>query len=472
MKNVIAGKWYISTTIQGEVLDLPYAYKYGIYLNEVIELSPITIKNYMESLERFWKWTLSEDPNVDEEFSEYLARYKQELKDGLILEDREFRDIKSVKFPVLVLKPKTKVSIDEELSRLRVYFNWQKDKQVNLKLNKETINWDYERRRREVSKHAGYISGKINSFALERISKKDMFSNKSVKRFVATDKAFPFQYFLDLIDSANIREKLLYLLMGGTSARVSQALNLTIYDIDYDNRQVYLSDPVIDDPSQVGFLGETRRRWLKREYSIDAQNQHPHNTIQFKYPIPARPNKPLYWLNESFKEIFFQYIAEYNIYPEHLRRPRHPFFFTKKDGGRLLYRPALNKFKSDCSKLYSVIENRLEREHDTMSADKYNREIKDSKLLINIGPHGLRHMYGNYMAELFYRASLSEIPAVAEKVRLYCQYGMGHSSSKSTDVYMNARMDDVILSGEEYFVHYMRDHKYLPPLLFIKGLVA
>lgn len=472
MKNVINGKWYISTTCKGKVVDLPFATKYGRYLNETLELSPITIRNYMESLERFWKWTLAVDPEVDEDFSEYLARYKQELKDGIMIMDKESNDLKSVKFPVLTLKPKSKVSIDEEMSRLKVYFNWLKDKQVNLKLDKETINWNYERRRKEVSKHSGYISDKINSFALERIAKKDIFGSKPTKRTVATDKAFPFQFFLELIRTANLREKLLYLLMGGTSARISQALNLTIYDIDYENRQVYLSDPVVDDPSQMGFLGETRRRWLMSEYGIDAQNQHPHNTVQFKYPIPSRPNKPLYWLNESFKEMFFQYLAEYNIYPEHLRKPRHPFFFTKKDGGRLLYRPALNKFKSDCNKLYDEVQNRLEKEHNTMSLDEYNREVKDGELLMNMGPHGLRHMYGNYMAELFYRASLSEIPAVAEKIRLYCQYGMGHSSSKSTDVYMNARMDDVILSGEEYFVHYMRDHKYLPPSLFVKGLVA
>jgi hypothetical protein len=155
----------VSTTCQGKVLDLPYAVKYGRYLNKTLELSPSTIKNYMEALERFWKWTLAVQPNSDEDFSEYLARYKQELKDGIVIMDRESDELKSMKFPILVLKPKIKVSIDEDLSRLKVYFNWIDDKQINLRLDKETINWNYEKRRREVSKHSGYMSNNISSVA-------------------------------------------------------------------------------------------------------------------------------------------------------------------------------------------------------------------------------------------------------------------------------------------------------------------
>ncbi len=472
MKNIIEGKWYISTTCRGKVVDMPYSIKYGRYLNETLELSANTIKNYMGSLERFWKWTLAVEPIEEEDFSEYLARYKQELKNGIIIYDWEEDDSKSMKFPILTLKPKSKVSIDVEMSRLNGYFTWISDKQVNLGLERDTINWQYERRRKEVSRHSGYISDKINSFALERISKKNMFGSKSTKRQIQVDKAFPFQFFLDLIDTANIREKLLYLLMGGTSARISQVLNLTIEDIDYERQEVYLSDPVIDDPSQKGLLGETRRKWLMTHYKIDAQKDHPHNTILFKYPIPSTANKPLYWINESFREMFFKYIAEYSIYPVYLRSPKHPFFFTKKDGGRLLYRPALEKFKRDSRKVYLKVQKRLYIQPDTMTNEEYTIALNESNILNEVTPHSLRHMYGNYMAELFYRASLSMLPAEAERIRIYCQKGMGHSNSKSTDVYFNAKMDRVILAGETYFVHYIREHKYLPASLFIKGLAA
>lgn len=472
MKNIIDGKWYISTTCQGEVIDLPFSVKYGRYLNDTLEQSANTIKKNMGALERFWKWTLSVQPNSDEDFSEYLARYKQELKNGIIIYDRDPEDSKSMKFPVLTLKPKSKVSIDTELSSLNSYFTWIDDKKINLGLTKNTINWNYENRRRKASRHSDYISGKINSFALERISKKNMFGSKKTKRNVQTDKTFPFRYFLLLIESADIREKLLYLLMGGTSARICQALNLTIEDIDYVNKEVYLSDPVIDDPSQEGLLGKGRRNWLMSEYGIDAQNDSPHNNVLFKYHIPSVANKPLYWLNESFREMFFELLVEYNIYPMHLRNPRHPFFFTKKDGGRLLYRSALNKFKKNSYKLYEQIQSELVVQPLNMSNKEYEEALNDSELLIDVTPHALRHMYGNYMAELFYRASLSMLPVEAERIRIYCQQGMGHSDSKSTAVYFNAKMNKVIEAGETYFVHYIRDHKYLPATLFIKGLAA
>jgi len=472
MKNIIEGKWYISTTCHGVVVDMPFSMKYGRYLKETLESSAHTIKNYMGALERFWKWTLAVVPKEDEDFSEYLATYKQELKNGIIIYDWEEGDSKSMKFPILTLKPKSKVSIDEEMSRLNRYFTWVSDKQVNLGLERDTINWQYERRRKEASRHSGYISNKINSFALERISKKNMFASKSTKRQTQVDKAFPFQFFLDFIETAKIREKLLYLLMGGTSARISQALNLTIEDIDYEKQEVYLSDPVIDDPSQKGLLGETRRKWLMTHYQIDAQNDHPHNTVLCKAPIPLVANKPLYWLNESFREMFFQYIAEYTIYPVHLRSPKHPFFFTKKDGGRLLYRSTLKTFKVNSHKVYFKVQKRLHIQPDTMSNEEYTMALNESDLLKEATPHTLRHMYGNYMAELFYRASLSLLPAEAERIRIYCQKGMGHSNSKSTDVYFNAKMDRVILAGETYFVHYIREHKYLPASLFIKGLAA
>jgi len=425
----------------------------------------------MGALERFWKWTLSVEPAADEDFSEYLARYRREMKEGFVILDRDPEDTKAIQFPVLDLRAKSRVSVDEEMARLRIYFQWLDDKRINLALNRETINWNHERRRREVSKHADYISGKINGYALERIAKKETHTAKGIKRYTQVEKAFPFRFFPLLIDTTpNVREKLLYLLMGGTSARISQALNLTLEDIDYDRYDVYLSDPAIDDPSQKGLLGETRKRWLRENYGIDVERDHPHNQVLFKYPIPYPANRPLYWLNESLQNQFFTLLADYTIYPVHQRRPKHPFFFTKLDGGRLLYRPALEKFKRDCRLLYQRIQSDFAVQPQEMSDREYREILSESELLLDLTPHSLRHMYGNYMAELFYRASLKKIPVEAERIRIYCQHGMGHGSTESTDVYFNARMERVIMAGEEYFVHYLRDHKYLPVSLFIKGL--
>lgn len=447
MKNRIEGIWYISSTINGEIIDLTIAKDYGKYLELVLDISPNTVSNYLSSLERFWIWSLAVKVEENETFEFYIARYRKELKNGLTITDNYD---KNWKIPILDLKPKIQTSIDNDLSNLKVFIDWFSYYYPDVNLNKKTINWHYEFKRRIYSKHSSYISQNTNRISLERILKKETHLKKPKKRIMATDKAFPFKYFFELIENLETREKLIYLLLGGTSARISQVLNLTIYDIDYDTFNVYLSDPTVDDENQKGYLGETRRKWLLKNYGIDAKEHYPHNTLQFKYPIPSRSNKPLFWINEEIKYLFFETLADYKIFPEQLRLPRHPFFFTKKTGERLLYRPVYNKFKKRCISLshkYQALEN-----------------------ISNLGLHSLRHMWGNYMAELYYLASLKKIPAEVEKIRLYTQYGMGHTDSNSTDIYFNAKMDRIIEAGSEYFVHYLRDMKHLPTNLFIKGL--
>ena len=58
------------------------------------------------------------------------------------------------------------------------------------------------------------------------------------------------------------REKLIYMLCGICSARIGQALNLTLYDIDYSNKDVWLLKPNSD---YIDMYGNTRRVWLKEE---------------------------------------------------------------------------------------------------------------------------------------------------------------------------------------------------------------
>lgn len=452
MRTIIKQHWYISTIINDIIVDFPYAKQYGTYLSLVKDLSPRTIANYMGSLERFWIWSLAVKPNEDEDFPLYLSKYRRELKNGLTIYNYFIDENRTKnKISLLELNPKVQTSVDQEISCLKVFFDWHSEKYPEVNLNKEGINWLRELHRRKNSKHSSYISNNINSLSLERIAKKESLIAKPQKRIMNTDKAFPFEHFLELVNISKPREKLIYLLMGGTSARISQVLNLTIYDIDFHKREIYLSDPTVDDVNQKGYLGITRRRWLKTNYQIDAISQHPHNKLGFKYPIPSNPNKPLYWINQSIKDLFFKILADYNTFPEHLRNPKHPFFFTKVNGERLLYKPTYNKFKKDWLELSKIYTN--------LHADDFS-------------PHALRHMWGNYMAEIYYLASLKMLPAEAERIRLYTQEGMGHSDFKATDTYFKAKMTDVIRSGEEFYVHYLRDMKHLPPKLFLQGLVT
>lgn len=450
MRTKIKQNWYISTCIDGHIIDLPYVKEYGKYLILVLDLSPKTIINYIGSLERFWIWSLAVEPDEDSDFPLYISKYRRELKNGFTIYDTTTNDYgRRIKLPILELEPKVQTSIDQEIACLYAFFKWFSKSNPSYSLNKTTINWAALKKSFLNSPHSSYISNNINPITLKRIAKKESNIAKPKKRIMKTDKAFPLQYFYDLINIAEPREKLLYLLLGGTSARIGQALNLTNYDIDFNNKKVYLSDPTIDDPDQIGYLGETRRKWLLTNYNIKAKSQYPHDTVMFKYPIPSKPNQPLYWLHQEVQEMFFSLLAEYSTFPEHLRNPIHPFFFTRKSGERLLIRPAYKTFKKHCRNLSKM--------HPKLNLD-------------GLALHSLRHMWGNYMAELYHAASLEKIPAVAERIRLYAQFGMGHSNEKSIDTYFNAKMDKVIQEGGEFFVHYMREERHLPPTLFIKGL--
>lgn len=402
----------------------------------------------MSSIEKFWIWSLANSPKFEESFPLYLSKYRKLLESGFKVFDYSIEN--NQKICILNRNSNQPNSIDNELSNLKVFFNWLAQSNEKFNLYSQNINWQREWQRRLNTKHSSYMSTNINRLSLERIAQKESIISKPKKRIMHTDKAFPYSLFLELIAKAEIREKLLYLLMGGTSARIGQALNLTIYDIDYENKDVYLSDPCSNDPNQYGHLGKPRKNWLLKNYNIDARTHYPHNVLQFKYPIPSRPNKPLFWINKEIKDLFFNVLADYNIVPEHTRIPRHPFFFTLKNGGRLLYRPAAKTFKRYCLLLY--------KKHQ-------------SSTLEDLSLHSLRHMWGNYMAESYYLGLMSNNPTFSvEKIRLYAQYGMGHSNSKSTDIYFNAEINKVIEAGSTYFEHHITEMRNFPSTFFLKGL--
>lgn len=62
--------------------------------------------------------------------------------------------------------------------------------------------------------------------------------------------------------------------MGACSARVGQALNLTIYDIDYEKEEVWLMDPT---STSQDLYRNNRKKWLFEKYGIDIVRDKEHN---------------------------------------------------------------------------------------------------------------------------------------------------------------------------------------------------
>ncbi len=249
-------------------------------------------------------------------------------------------------------------------------------------------------------------------------------------------RAFPFELFMKLLEIAKPRERLLYLLCGGASARIGQALNFMFYDVDYDKKRVWLCNPTSD--YRCGLINKSRRVWMKEKYNIDCFKDEPHNQFGFKYPIPYNPkaNRPLYWMDTAIQDMFFETLLEYNPIKEHLREPKHPFAFVTKNGNRLYARSVHKSFKKHCK----ILQN-TNKDYD----------------LSGLGLHSLRHMYGVYMAELYSMAIEGKIDIAPDKIKIYCQHGMGHKSMSSTDIYFNMRFEKEVQIGTQKIQEYIEN---------------
>lgn len=410
-----SGGYIITTLFNNEVLTLTDSREWSVWMREVRDLSDNTIKAFLKSMERFWIWSLYNPIGLEEAFSSYQARFRNVLRSGfeITIREKSQQDRESdIEVTVYKSKPLSRTTINKELAGINSYFYFTEES--DLIEDHRFINHLHERHKAARSYLAG-VQIKKSPLALEASgSRLKYLPPYKVPKNRQCIRYFPMELFDELLEMSKPRERLLYLLCGACSARIGQALNLTLYDIDYERKEVWLLDPKSDD---AGLDGRTRRVWLKEEYGIDTEEENGHNTpdLQFKYPIPLR-YEPLYWLNEKYREMFFDTIREYmnsNVYvSEFVRYPRHPFFFTTKTGKRVHARDALSRFKSVLGKLYS----------------KHRKE--EYQGLLDLGFHSLRHMFGHARAELYAQSGDDTIPYITMNE-------MGHSNFESTLVYFN-----------------------------------
>ena len=404
----------ITTEFNNEIVTLTDSEDWSMWLRDIKASADNTIKIFMSSMNRFWEWTLYNPMRVNENFPRYQARYRKDLRTGYEIKikvpSEEFQD--ELEVTVCSCKPLEKSTINKELAGINSYFYFTEESA--LIDDHRFINHLYERHKAARSFLAG-IQIKKSSLAMKVSSKKLKYlpPYKKVKNRTKT-KYFPLELFDELLEMSKPREKLLYLLCGACSARFGQALNLTLYDIDYDNKEVWLLNPKSDDKD---IYGHKRRAWLKSEYSIDMDMDNKYNTpdLQFKYPIPT-DIEPISWLSDKYKDLFFETLQEYrkssSYVSEYVRSPPHPFFFTTKTGERVHQRDALSRMKTALRKLFI----------------KHPQE--EYTILNDLGIHSLRHMFAHARAELYARAKDDSIIYITMNE-------MGHSSMDATLVYFN-----------------------------------
>ena len=345
----------IVTLFKDELLTLLNSLDWYVWMKQVRDLSDSTIKVFMKAMERFWIWSLYNPIEISEAFHVYQAKYRADLRNGYEIsitnKDEEFDY--EIKFIVSKSQPLSKSTINKEIAGINSYFYFVDESK--LIEDNRFVNLLYERHKSANGFLAG-IQIKKSSLVLEAFGKKIKYLPPyKLPRNRDAVKYFPLNLFDELLTIAKPRERLIYLLCGVCSARIGQALNLTLYDIDYDKKDVWLLDPKGD---SLDVYGNKRRVWLKEEYTIDMLDPNEiHNTddLQFKYPIPLH-HSPLFWLNEKkYKELFFSTLKEYTqsktFVTESTRFPSHPFMFVTSTGKRVHQKDTLTRFKTNLRKL-------------------------------------------------------------------------------------------------------------------------
>ncbi len=408
----VGDKKRIANIFNGETSVLAYSEEWYVWMTVLRNLAMSTAEMYMKSMDRFLNWS-HHNPPQNEPFAVYVAKYRNDLLCGYTLYEREYDELygEEMDYPIFTSKPMQKSTINKEMEGIESYLRFMEDD--DLMRNEKFVDIVYERKKGENSFLAG-IDIKQSSSYLQTFGKREGFiAPYKVQKNTAKIRYFPPELYDRLLEIANPRQRLLYLLCGATSARIGQALNLTIYDIGFADMQVWLLDPKGDDK---GLDGIPRRLWLLNEYGIDINRDRPHNHkgLRFKYPIPLN-HEPLTWIGgKTYRQMFFETWTAYRksefYVNEYSRFPRHPFAFTTSTGNRFLPADANRALKSD---LLQLIAERPEYNH-----------------ILEYGFHSLRHMFGHIMAEAYAMDKNDNLIFITKEA-------MGHSSLGSTLEYFN-----------------------------------
>jgi len=402
-----------------------------------------TITVYAKAIHKFWLYCLYFPPSVNEDFFDYMIQYEN------IITTKGFSIYKNTKFCSgidsvfssnaykKVKNPKT------DFVALQSFFTFVLNKKLNTKFDivndsllyaiyyGDTFNYKKLVVRNRYSKGASYglkVSPEMKTALLERVNILDvilsgMKSPESGK--MDNNSVFPLAAFDALLSVASTRNKLYYLLCGATSARASQALCFTRFDVNIKDREIYLVNPRGDNDN--GFVKMPRNEMLK-QYGIDF-NLKPYRSIGFKYSIPASTSgiHALTFL-PTYESIFFK---TYFAWDKNMSQASPMVFQTfnrNGDVGLLRYSNIYDNFKADIEKVKKKYPN-----------------LKKNLDSFNNGLHGLRHMYGCAMADYIYYIDLPENKKIRDEI------GWDFTKNESKDMVMSAMGHSTEKENKKYF---------------------
>lgn len=344
----------------------PSVAAWALWLTESQERSAGTVHSYVNALSLFFDYLSFYDvfDSTEKDIEWMLTRFKIALRDGL---------------PDIGWPDHSDSYVSNVLTAVSLYLEYIDLRDVSSVYR--GVN-RFVRTARKARSFLGHIKpGTISRTKRNQRQRNVRIGIKSGPRAV---RYFPPEKFWEFIDAVpSHRDKALYLLMAGTSARISQALNVWQRDVLFDKRKVIFKDPREHD----------RRKDLKIHYGLC-----PDERIQNKGPLPG------VWVLPSLKKEFFRQAILYRereFIPEGKHVHPHPYFFITKTSGRLSIRQVDHQFQ--------IITDRL--------------GIK------GLSPHSLRHLYG-YYAFVILGVDIA-----------YLQYCMGHRHVSSTEMYTHIPTD-------------------------------
>lgn len=455
MYKFVGDQCYFYIEKDGKEYHEPFIANYSKYLIAKKKKSIGTVRKHITAIHRFWMYSLF-SPNDDSfswlefSFSDWLAEYQNALERGIVIKKIYYNEELGFKTKGVYYESKPLKETYYEFVALEKYFIYLNDKNINplyeLSKNEELVIFSGIKDYRSLDLRAKHNHGsgyglKAQGLAREALAEKltvfSEFKERGAERNILSgNKIFPFAMYDSLLEMADDRSKLLYLLCGATSARVGQALSLTMFDVDMQNKKVYLVDPRTDrvPTNEYGedLFGQQSRKRLLAEYGIDFR-WHKYKRIGFKYPIPiiATGKQDLFFIQEGYREMFFETYARYS---KTINSDYPMVFQTSSNHSHNIWLPsnAGQKFKKHIDEL-----KRLYPEQ----ANFLNLKNKF---------HSLRHMFGQFMANMAYENSdkfsrdhTTRMPdlEIRNTIEIYKEFTakkMGHSSKKAVDIYFNS----------------------------------
>ncbi|KHT38654.1 hypothetical protein RJ47_19135 [Vibrio sinaloensis] len=234
-------------------------------------------------------------------------------------------------------------------------------------------------------------------------------TNKKIKKSFPIDKSFQFFSYSDITPASSfskVRDFLLYALLAATGVRTSEALQVTVDDINWDERTIDIISPSAR--HNVG---------LTQEESEALRDKGRATSLTFM----IQPFAQVFW---SILKVYMEHHYKSNV--------SHRFLFQKANG-----RPFFCSCRSTRSK----------------TLKRYIKEFDPT--LLHLGHHGFRHTYAFYTLNYFPIVDENGNPTDRQGLPLaYVKLLMGHQNISSTEVYAKQDVDliEFMLSAANSYI--------------------